>query len=152
MKYTEKELEILEKARDIIAKKARGAKRAFSDPNEVRRYLQFAHEVKEPEREVFRALFLDNQLRLIKDEVIFMGTIDASPIYPRVVAQKAMGCNAASVIFSHNHPSGVAEPSNADRSITNRLKDALALIDIRVLDHFVVGEGEIVSFAERGWL
>lgn len=152
MKYTEKELEILEKARDIIAKKARGAKRAFSDPNEVRRYLQFAHEVKESEREVFRALFLDNQHRLIKDEIIFMGTIDASPVYPRVVAQKAMSCNAASVIFSHNHPSGVAEPSNADRSITNRLKDALALIDIRVLDHFVVGEQEVVSFAERGWL
>lgn len=152
MKYTENELEILEKARGIIAKKARGAKRAFSDPNEVRRYLRIAHEVNEPEREMFRALFLDNQHRLIKDEVIFMGTIDASPVYPRVVAQKAMGCNAASIIFSHNHPSGVAEPSNADRNITNRLKDALALIDIRVLDHFVVGEEEIVSFAERGWL
>ncbi|MFN3898912.1 MAG: RadC family protein [Alishewanella aestuarii] len=152
MKYTEQEQEVLRRAELLIYSKARRSPKAFTDPNEVRQYLRIAHEVNEPERESLKALFLDSQHRLIKTETIFYGTVDASPVYPRVVVQKALACNAAAVIFSHNHPSGIAEPSNQDRKITERLKSALELVDIRVLDHFVVGDDNIVGFAERGWL
>lgn len=83
---------------------------------------------------------------------MFEGTIDAASVYPREVVKRSLHHNAAALILAHNHPSGVAEPSQADRRITRRLTDALALVDIRVLDHFVVGDGEVVSFAERGWI
>lgn len=102
--------------------------------------------------EVFSALFLDSQHRLLRYEELFNGTIDSAQVYPREVVKKVLAYNAAAVIFAHNHPSGLAEPSNADRHITRRLTDALALVDVRVLDHMVVGDGEIVSFAERGLL
>lgn len=116
----------------------------------MKRYLsqQLHHE----SREVFQVLYLDNQHRLLKSEPLFYGTIDASPVYPRVVVQQALKYNAAALILAHNHPSGVAEPSRADRSITSRIQQALQLVDIRVLDHLVVGDGEVVSFAERGWI
>lgn len=83
---------------------------------------------------------------------MFEGTIDAASVYPREVVKRALYHNAAALILAHNHPSGVAEPSQADRRITRRLTDALALVDIRILDHFVVGDGEVISFAERGWI
>ena len=83
---------------------------------------------------------------------MFEGTIDAASVYPREVVKRSLHHNAAALILAHNHPSGVAEPSQADRRITRRLTDALALVDIRILDHFVVGDGEVVSFAERGWI
>lgn len=83
---------------------------------------------------------------------MFEGTIDAASVYPREVVKRALHHNAAALILAHNHPSGIAEPSQADRRITRRLTDALALVDIRILDHFVVGDGEVVSFAERGWI
>ena len=83
---------------------------------------------------------------------MFEGTIDAASVYPREVVKRSLHHNAAALILAHNHPSGVAEPSQADRRITRRLTDALALVDIRVLDHFVVGDGEVISFAERGWI
>ena len=89
---------------------------------------------------------------MLRFETLFNGTIDSSAVYPRVVVQRALDCNAAAVIFAHNHPSGCCEPSQADRAITTRLKDALALIDVRVLDHFVVSRSEWVSLAQRGWL
>ena len=101
------------------------------------------------EHEVFACLFLDNKHRVIAFEKLFRGTIDSSSVYPREVVKASLSHNAAAVIFAHNHPSGVAEPSQADVNITNRLKDALTLIDVRVLDHLIVGE-EVVSFAERG--
>ena len=85
-------------------------------------------------------------------EELFWGTIDGASVYPRVVVQRALEVNAAAIVFFHNHPSGVAEPSHADEAITRRLRDALALVDVRVLDHFVVAAGESVSFAERGLL
>lgn len=103
------------------------------------------------EHEVFACLFLDNRHRVIAFEKLFRGTIDGASVYPREVVKSALGHNAAAVIFAHNHPSGVAEPSKADENITQRLKSALELIDVRVLDHLVVGE-DIVSFAERGLL
>lgn len=103
-------------------------------------------------REVFACLFLDNRHRVISFEELFGGTIDGASVHPREVVKRALHHNAAAVIFAHNHPSGVAEPSHADRAITLRLRDALALVDVRVLDHFVVGDAEVVSFAERGLL
>ncbi len=103
-------------------------------------------------REVFLCLFLDNQNRVIATEELFHGTIDNAVVHPRVVVDRALHHNAAALIFAHNHPSGVAEPSQADIGITKRLKSALSLIDIRTLDHFVVGDTEVISLAERGML
>ncbi|MBN8444692.1 MAG: DNA repair protein RadC [Gammaproteobacteria bacterium] len=122
----------------------------FTEPSLVKNYLQYSIGLEQ--REVFMLLYLDSQHRLIKAEPLFYGTIDASPVYPRIVVQSALAHNAAAVILAHNHPSGVAEPSRADRAITERLTQAMALVDIKLLDHFVVGDAEVISFAERGWL
>ncbi len=122
----------------------------LGSPEETRRYLRVR--LAEHKNEVFGCLFLDNRHRIIEVAELFQGTIDGASVHPRVVVQKALAFNAAAILFFHNHPSGVAEPSNADEAITRRLKDALALIDVRVIDHFVVTAGESVSFAERGLL
>ena len=100
--------------------------------------------------EVFSCLFLDNQHHIVKIEEMFSGTIYGAAVYPREVVRRCLEHNAAAVIFAHNHPSGIAEPSQADIAITRRLKAALDTIDVRVLDHFVVGDPDVVSFAERG--
>lgn len=100
--------------------------------------------------EVFACLFLDNRHRVIRFEKLFSGTIDGASVHPREVVRRSLDLNAAAVIFAHNHPSGVAEPSQADIQITQRLKDALALVDVRVLDHFIIGDGSGTSLAERG--
>lgn len=102
------------------------------------------------DQEVFCCLFLDNRHRIITFEKMFFGTLDGASVHPREVVKQALAHNAAAIIFAHNHPSGVTEPSRADVQLTRRLTDALALVDVRVLDHMVVGEGEPVSFAERG--
>jgi len=104
------------------------------------------------ERELFMVLLLDNQNRLLAHETLFKGTISSTVVYPREVVKVALQHNAAAVILAHNHPSGFAEPSDADRNITERLKKALTLVEVRLLDHLVVGSKEIVSFAERNWL
>lgn len=119
-------------------------------PNHTRDFLRML--LAERNAEVFGCLYLDNRHRVIETVELFQGTIDGASVYPRVVVQQALSVNAAAVMFFHNHPSGVAEPSNADEAITRRLKEALALVDIRVLDHFVVTAGESISFAERGLL
>lgn len=103
-------------------------------------------------QEVFACLFLDNRHRVIGFEEMFFGTIDGAAVHPREVVRRAMEHNAAAIIFAHNHPSGVAEPSQADKSLTQRLQQALALVDVRVLDHFVIGAGHCFSFAEGGLL
>ena len=123
---------------------------ALSNATETRQFLCIR--LAEYRHEVFGCLFLDTRHRIIALRELFQGTIDGASVYPRVVVQQALDVNAAAAIFFHNHPSGVAEPSLADEAITRRLKDALALIDIRVLDHLVVSAGESVSFAERGLL
>jgi DNA repair protein RadC len=120
----------------------------IASPADTRRYL--SARLRGHDREVFACLFLDNRHRAIEFEELFFGTIDSAAVHPREIVKRALGHNAAAVILAHNHPSGVAEPSRADASLTARIKDALALIDVRVLDHFVVGDGEVVSLAERG--
>jgi len=123
---------------------------ALTSPQLTRDYLRA--KLRDLPHEVFAVLFLDNKHRVIRFEALFYGTIDSASVYPRVVVKKALERNAAAVIFAHNHPSGIAEPSHADRMITDKLVSALQLIDIKVLDHFVIGDSDIASFAERGWL
>ena len=122
----------------------------LTSPGHTKMYLSSM--LRDRIREAFYVLFLDNQHRVIRDEVMFEGTIDAASVYPREVVRRALEHNAAAVILAHNHPSGVAEPSQSDRRITSRISDALSLVDIRVLDHFVIGDGEVVSFVEKGWI
>jgi len=121
---------------------------ALSNPADTRQFL--LARLRHHPHEVFACLLLDNRHRVIAFEELFRGTIDAASVYPREVVKLALARNAAAVILAHNHPSGVAEPSRADELLTHRLRDALALVDIRLLDHFVIGDGEAVSFAERG--
>lgn len=122
----------------------------LSSPQATRRYLQA--QLRDRPQEVFALLLLDNQHRVVKFLELFSGTLDSASVYPREVVRCALKHHAAAVILCHNHPSGVAEPSRADRALTERLSAALGLIDVRVLDHLVIGDGETVSFAERGWL
>ncbi len=123
---------------------------ALTSPDFTRSYLQAR--LRHYPHEVFSCLFLDNRHRVICFEELFHGTIDGASVYPREVVKRALSHNAAALILAHNHPSGVAEPSLADRQITSHLKRALSLVDIRVLDHIVIGEGEPVSLAERGFI
>ncbi len=123
---------------------------AFTNSQAVSDYCML--QIADKKDEHFGCMFLDNQHRLIQFENLFTGTIDGAAVYPRVVVRRALELNSAAVIFTHNHPSGLPEPSQADISITNRLKDALKLIDIRVLDHVIVGSEGTVSMAERGLL
>ena len=120
----------------------------LTSPEATRRYLKL--QMQAYDREVFACLFLDNRHRVIAFEPLFFGTIDTASVHPREVLKAALRHNAAALILTHNHPSGVAEPSRADEQLTQRLKDTLAIVDIRILDHIVVGEGEPVSLAERG--
>jgi len=122
----------------------------LESPGATEQYLKSV--LRDNTNEVFACLFLDTRHRVIAFEELFHGTIDGATVYPRVVAEKALKHRAAALIVAHNHPSGVSEPSLADQAITRRLKDALALLDIRLLDHFVIGEGTPVSMAARGLL
>ena len=121
---------------------------ALTSPEITRSYL--SAQLRGYSYEVFACLFLDNQHRVIQLDELFRGTIDGASVYPREVVKQALHHNAAAVIFAHNHPSGVTEPSQADKQITEKLKKALDLFDIRVLDHFIIGDGEPYSFAEHG--
>jgi DNA repair protein RadC len=123
---------------------------ALSSPDAVRDYLRLTLAARPVE--VFATLFLDTQHRLIAADELFQGTLSQTSVFPREVVKAALGYNAAAVIFAHNHPSGVAEPSRADELLTQSLKSALALVDVRTLDHFVVAGPTVLSFAERGLL
>ena len=123
---------------------------ALTSPTHTRRYIEAR--LRGLRNEIFGVIHLDNRHQPILAEHIFQGTIDGATVHPRVVVRRAMMHNAAALIAFHQHPSGVAEPSRTDRAITKRLAEALALVDVRLIDHFVVGDGEVVSFAERGWL
>ena len=141
--------ETLLAARQAIAKRfRRGA--TLSSPGLVREYLRVTFATLD--HEVFCVLLLDTHHRLLSFQQMFRGTLDSAAVFPREVVKEVLKYNAGAVIFAHNHPSGVAEPSVADECITRRLKEALALIDVRVLDHLVVAGATFVSMAERGWL
>ena len=140
---------VLELARRHLAEELeRGA--ALGDPVAAERFLRA--QLRDLDHEVFAALFLDAQHRVLAFEVLARGTIDGAAVYPREIVKAALRHRAAALILTHNHPSGHAEPSAADRALTERLRQALATIDVRVLDHLVIGEGAPTSFAARGWL
>ena len=122
----------------------------FTSSEYVRMYLQT--ELEQREREIFMVLFLDNRHRLIKQEEVFLGTINSAEVHPREIIKSALYCNAAAIILAHNHPSGVAEPSIADKQITEKIKKSAELMEIRLLDHFVIGKGCYFSFCENGWV
>lgn len=140
---------VLEMARrHLLATLSRGD--ALSSPDDTRNFL--SARLRHHPYEVFACLFLDNRHRVIAFEELFRGTINGASVHPREVVRRTLAHNAAALILAHNHPSGVAEPSQSDRHLTERLQQALELVDVRVLDHIVVGDGQQVSFAERGWL
>ena len=141
--------DILKMAKSILRKRHRRGS-VLSSPKASRDYFQI--HLATYEHEVFGVLFLDNRHRVIAFEELFRGTIDGASVHPREVVKTALQYNAAAVILVHNHPSGIAEPSRADRAITRRLQEVLNLIDVRLLDHFIVAGTNIVSFAERGLL
>lgn len=134
--------------RHLGARLARGA--ALESPRDTLAFLQAS--LRDRPYEVFCCLFLDNRHRILAFEEMFRGTLNGTAVYPREIVKRALALNAAAVILVHNHPSGVAEPSRADQALTDRLRESLALIEVRVLDHIVIGDGETVSFSERGLL
>lgn len=140
---------VLELARRYLAETLNRSE-PLTSPEATRTFL--SAQLRDRPHEVFCCLYLDTRHRVIVFEELFCGTIDGASVPPREVVKQVLKVNAAAVIFAHNHPSGVAEPSEADRRLTRRLSEALALVEVRVLDHFVVGDGEVVSFAERGLL
>ncbi|PQJ83613.1 hypothetical protein BTO23_20755 [Aliivibrio sifiae] len=149
MMFTENEKIVIAQAAEIIETKIRTTS-ALTSPDLAIELC--TNRLVHKEHEVFAILLLDNQHRLIEFVEHSFGTISSASVYPREVVKLALHYNAAAVMFAHNHPSGIAEPSQADRKITARLMDALALIDVNVLDHFVIGCGESVAFSKRGWI
>lgn len=143
------QLSLIELALKILRTRHRRG-RHLTSPQATREYLQLMFQGYR--NEVFAAIFLDTRHRVLAFEELFFGTIDGASVHPRVVVQRALEVNAGAVILAHNHPSGVAEPSHADQALTRRLQEALTLVDVRVLDHLVVGDEETTSFAERGLL
>lgn len=140
----------IRRALNLLAKQLREPGVAFTSTAVTRDWLRL--HLTGLEREVFVVLWLDNQNRLLAQETLFTGTINSTTVHPRELVKSAMKHNAASAVLAHNHPSQLAEPSQADRQITDRIKTALELVEVRVLDHLIVGGMDIVSFAERGWL
>lgn len=140
-------LAVMEIARRALAQQLKAAP-VFDSPQRVKDYL--ALHLAGRAQEVFAVMFLDGQHRLLRLEEMFTGTLTQTSVYPREVVRRALALNAGAVVLAHNHPSGVAEPSRADEYLTATLKSALALVDVRVLDHLVVGQGHVVSLAERG--
>ena len=140
---------VLEMRRRHLAERLR-RESALESPQAVRDYFKAL--LRHEPHEVFGCLFLDTRHRMLAFEVLFRGSIDSASVYPRQVVKRALAHNAAAVIFCHNHPSGISEPSQADRTLTRRLIQALDLIEVRVLDHFIVGDGQPLSMVERGWM
>jgi len=141
--------QIIQRALKVLDSRIR-QQPALNSPSAVREYLRLS--LAGREHEVFICLFLDAQNRVIEVNEMFRGTLTQTSVYPREVVKAALKCNAGAAIFAHNHPSGVAEPSHADEMLTSSLKQALALVDVRVLDHMIVAGAGILSFAERGLL
>ena len=140
--------EVVAKALQIIKNRLAEPGAVMSSPQVVKDYLTI--KLSDLEHEVFAALWLDSQNRLIQFGSMFRGTLTQASVYPREVVKEALRINAGAVVFAHNHPSGAAEPSRADEMLTSTLKDALALVEVKVLDHIIVGGTTTVSFAEKG--
>ena len=140
---------VLEMGRRHLAERLRRDS-ALESPQAVRDYLKAL--LRHEPHEVFGCLFMDSKHRMLAFEVLFRGSTDSASVYPRQVVKRALVHNAAAVIFCHNHPSGITDPSEADRTLTQRLTEALDLIEVRVLDHFIVGDGEPLSMVEHGWM
>jgi DNA repair protein RadC len=147
-KYTQLQATLEMSRRYLAEKMARGD--ALNSPADTHRFLMAR--MRDYRQEVFACLYLDNRHRVISFDEMFYGTINMASVHPREIVQRALKHNASAVILAHNHPSGIAEPSQADRDLTSQLQKALALVEVRVLDHVVVGNGTTVSFAERGWI
>lgn len=141
--------DIINEARELLTQRLY-RNESLGSPRETESYL--ALQLGDREQEVFAVIFLDSQNQVLQYKEMFYGSIASASVYPREIARLALRLNAAAVICSHNHPSGHPEPSEADRNITGRIREAMELIEVRVLDHIVVGGGQTVSFAERGWL
>lgn len=148
--FTREEKRIISQAKKILLTKSRQDQVAFESPKVVKDYLQL--QCAALENEVFGIVMLDTKHRLLGIKQLFTGTIDGASVYPREVVKAALKANAAAVFFYHNHPSGVVDPSQADKVLTERLKESLALVDVRVLDHFIVGLEGAFSFVENGLL
>ncbi|EHP4799773.1 DNA repair protein RadC [Salmonella enterica subsp. enterica serovar Sangera] len=144
------EQRIIRRAIRLLEKYQRNPGEQFLDASLTKIWLQLR--LARQEREIFMALYLDNQNRLLEHETLFLGTINNTEVHPREIVKSALRHNAAAVILAHNHPSGVTDASKADRTITNRIVNALDLVEVRVLDHFIIGDGNTLSFAEMGWL
>ena len=144
------ELEIIQQDLAILDSHLKTKGEAMQSPGEVASYLRL--QLEQEQCEVFAVLFLDTQHRLLQFVRMFTGTIEQATVYPREVVKAGLALNASAAIICHNHPSGDSTPSHADRQLTVRLKEALALVDIRLLDHFVIGHGETTSFNEMGWI
>ena len=142
--------DIIDRAATLIAQRFRTGAPVLDSPDRTRQYLR--HQIGALPYEVFGLLLLDNRHRLIRSEILFRGTIDGASVHPREVVRVVFETGAAAVIMYHNHPSGIAEPSQADELLTRRLREALQLIDVRVLDHLIIGDTKEYSFAETGRL
>ena len=148
-KYSEYELEAINVALDAIQSRLT-TQDIYTRPADVRNFLKM--KLAPAMDEWFAVMFLTSQHQLITFEKLFRGTVDSSSVHIRVIARKALECNAAAVVLAHNHPSGVSEPSRADRAITDKIKEALQIFDINVIDHFIVTGNDTCSFAEHGYI
>lgn len=146
--FTREERKIISAAKKILLQKSRQSSDLFESPQAVKNYLQL--HCAPLENEVFGIVMLDTKHRLIGIKQLFTGTIDGASVYPREIVKACLKANCAALIIYHNHPSGVVEPSRADEVLTDRIKEALKLVDVRLLDHFIVGYEGILSFAETG--
>ncbi|WP_243211948.1 DNA repair protein RadC [Klebsiella pneumoniae] len=140
----------IRRALNILERQLREPGAAFTTSSSVRDWLRL--QLTQEQREEFSVLWLDNQHRLVAYDTLFLGTINAVTVHPREIVKAGLKHNAAAAVLAHNHPSGHSEPGDADRRITDRLRQALGLVDIRLLDHLVVGGMDVISFAEHGWL
>jgi DNA repair protein RadC len=141
--------EVCERATQYVIDSANRQQAKLTSPREAKSFLAHMGGV---DHEQFGVIYMDNRHRVIKVEIVFEGTIDGASVHPREIVKRALQENAAAVMFFHNHPSGIAEPSQADERITHRLKDALALLEIRTIDHLIIGGTTVMSMAERGLL
>lgn len=144
------EQRVIRRAMRLLEKYQRNPGEQFLATSFTKIWLQLR--LARQEREIFMVLYLDNQNRLLEHETMFLGSVNSTEVHPREIVKSVLRHNAAALILAHNHPSGITDASKADRTITDRIVNALNLVEVRVLDHFIIGDGDTLSFAEMGWL